>query len=105
VAYQQGVLVAKQLKADLQHKPRTPFVYFDKGQMATIGRRSAVLQVGALKLHGLLAWMAWLFVHVYYLIGFRNRLFVLMQWAWYYVSFSRGARLIVQKDWKSYGTK
>ena len=67
----------------------------------TIGRRRAVVETRFLRLSGLIAWLTWLFVHVYYLIGFKNRLFVLMQWAWSYATFRRGARLIVGKRWRS----
>ncbi|HXS16507.1 MAG TPA: NAD(P)/FAD-dependent oxidoreductase, partial [Polyangiaceae bacterium] len=102
VALQQGRFLGQLMKRDAQGKARTPFVYWDKGQMATIGRRRAVLESGGLRLSGLLAWWAWLLVHIYYLSGFRNRIFVLLSWAWSYLTFARGARLIVSKDWRSY---
>lgn len=102
VALQQGRYVARTILDELAGKPRRDFEYRDKGQMATIGRRRAILESGALKLHGLLAWFAWLVVHIYYLSGFRNRLLVLLQWSWSYVTFARGARLIVDKEWRSY---
>ncbi len=102
VATQQGTHAAKNILADLADKPRSKFQYLDKGQMATIGRRSAVLEVGSVKLSGTIAWYAWLLVHIYYLIGFRNKLFVLIQWAWHYLTYSRGSRLIVHKEWRSY---
>ena len=66
----------------------------DKGSMATIGRASAVAQIGSVKLGGLVAWVAWMLIHVLYLVGFRNRLAVLISWAWAYVRMQRGARLI-----------
>ena len=98
VAIQQGRHVAK----ILQHpEKRSPFRYMDKGMMATIGRKRAVVESAGLKWGGFFAWITWLVVHIYYLIGFRNRLFVLMQWAWAYLTFRRGARLIVNKDWRS----
>lgn len=107
VAMQAGRYVAKiirkEVKADHQGKPReprAPFTYTDKGQMATIGRKRAVLQFKGIKFGGFFAWVAWLFVHVFYLIGFKNRFFVLWQWAWSYLTFSRGARLITQKEWR-----
>ena len=100
VAMQQGRAVAANIKRDLQGKPRVPFHYNDKGQMATIGRRYAIVEVKAFKFSGFFAWLTWLFVHIYYLIGFKNRLFVLMQWSWSYFTFRRGARLIVQKQWQ-----
>ena len=62
--------------------------------LATIGRGAAVARIGRLKVRGVIAWLLWLFVHIFFLIGFRNRLVVMIQWAWYYVTFDRGARLI-----------
>jgi NADH:ubiquinone reductase (H+-translocating) len=105
VALQQGRYLARTLKDEKKGKPRKPFVYWDKGQMATIGRRRAVLESGGVRLGGFIAWWAWLLVHIYYLSGFRNRVFVLLSWAWSYLTFARGARLIVNKDWRSYGGK
>ncbi len=102
VAMQAGRHVGRCVLNDLSGKERKDFKYVDKGQMATIGRTKAVLQVGRFKATGYLAWLSWLFVHVYYLIGFKNRLFVLFQWAWSYISYSRGARLILHKEWRSY---
>jgi len=102
VALQQGRYLAKQLRRELRGEPREPFRYRDKGQMATIGRRRAILEMGRLRLGGLPAWLAWLAVHVYYLVGFKNRLFVVLQWAWAWFSFRRGARLIVEKTWRFY---
>ncbi|HSC89411.1 MAG TPA: NAD(P)/FAD-dependent oxidoreductase [Polyangiaceae bacterium] len=102
VALQQGIFVADTILADQRNRPRVAFRYWDKGQMATIGRRRAVLSSGKLELSGVMAWFAWLLVHIYYLTGFKNRLFVLMQWAYSYLTFARGARLIVQKEWRSY---
>jgi NADH dehydrogenase len=84
----------RNLLADLRGTPRTPFRYRDKGSMATIGRRAAVLESGRLRLTGWIAWSAWLFIHILFLIGFRNRVSVFLQWAWSYVTFQRGARLI-----------
>ncbi len=102
VALQQGRYAASTILADLRGQPLEPFVYLDKGQMATIGRSRAVVQTGALRLGGLLAWIAWLVIHIYYLSGFKNRVFVLIQWAYSYLTFARGARLIVDKHWQSY---
>ncbi|MGE0527450.1 MAG: NAD(P)/FAD-dependent oxidoreductase [Bdellovibrionales bacterium] len=101
VAMQQGRFVARQIGRDLSGKPREDFRYRDKGQMATIGRRSAVVEFGRLRFGGLIAWYLWLFVHVYYLIGFRNRILVLWQWFYSYVTYRRGARLITHPDWRS----
>ncbi len=96
-AMQMGDHVAKMISADLAAKPRPAFRYFDKGDMATIGRMSAVAKVEwPFKAHmsGFPAWFTWLTVHIFFLIGFRNRLSVLMSWAWTYFTFTRGARLI-----------
>ncbi|MBN8539378.1 MAG: NAD(P)/FAD-dependent oxidoreductase [Deltaproteobacteria bacterium] len=97
VAMQQGRYAAKLILEKINLKPSqapAPFHYFDKGQMATIGRRRAVVQAGRLRFSGYLAWLTWLFIHIYYLIGFKNRFFVFYQWAWAYLTFRRGARLI-----------
>ncbi len=102
VAMQQGNHVALTITNEMLGRPRTPFVYNDQGKMATIGHARAVVQMGGLKLTGRVAWWFWLLVHIYRLNGFRNRISVLLHWAWSYVSFSRGARLIVGKEWRSY---
>jgi NADH:quinone reductase (non-electrogenic) len=94
VAMQQGRFVARQIARSLQAAPRQRFRYFDKGSMATIGRSRAVAQVGKLQLSGFLAWLAWLTVHIFYLIDFRNRVVVLLDWAWAYFAYRRGSRLI-----------
>lgn len=103
VALQQGRAVAALILAEMKGESRKPFRYFDKGQMATIGRSRAVLEAGGFRLSGFLAWLSWLLVHIYYLSGFKNRLLVLIQWAWSYVTFARGARLIVEPSWRLYG--
>jgi NADH dehydrogenase len=95
VAMQEGTAVAKNIRCDLQGKSRRDFSYLDKGTLATIGRAAAVGQFpGGLHISGYFAWLAWLFVHIFFLIGFRNRILVLIQWAWSYITFERGARLI-----------
>jgi NADH dehydrogenase len=94
VAMQQGRAVAKTIARDLQNAPRKDFHYVDKGSLATIGRAAAVAQFRKLHVSGYFAWLAWLFVHIFFLIGFRNRLIVLIQWAWSYITYERGARLI-----------
>lgn len=94
VAMQQGRFLAKTIARDLKHLPRRNFHYFDKGSLATIGRAAAVAQISKLHISGYFAWLAWLFIHIFFLIGFRNRLIVLIQWAWSYVTYERGARLI-----------
>lgn len=101
VAMQMGVCAARNIIKDFEQRPREKYQYKDKGMMATIGRRMAVLQVGNIKFSGFFAWAAWLFVHIYYLIGFKNRLFVFIQWAWSYFTFRRGARLILDKEWRT----
>ena len=96
-AMQMGDHVAKNIAADLAGKPRPAFRYFDKGDMATIGRMAAVAKVEwPFKAHlsGFSAWFTWVTVHIFFLIGFRNRLAVLASWVWTYFTFSRGARLI-----------
>lgn len=102
VAMQEGRFVAELILREIEGHTRNEFHYRDKGQMATIGRRRAVAQTTSFHLHGVLAWYVWLFVHVYYLIGFRSKLFVLMQWFWSYLTYRRGARLIENKEWRSY---
>lgn len=94
VALQQGRFVAKLILGEVRQKPRKNFRYLDKGQMATVGRKQAVLEFGRIRMFGVFAWLAWLLVHVYYLIGFKNRLFVIWEWAYAYFTFKRGARLI-----------
>lgn len=94
VAIQQGEWVAKTIAHDLEHQPRRAFRYHNKGSLATIGRAAAVADFGRFRLSGYFAWLAWLFVHIMYLIGFRNRLLVMIQWAWSYLTYDRGARLI-----------
>lgn len=94
VAMQQARFVARQIQRSLSGEPRERFRYVDKGTMATIGRSRAVAVVGKLELSGFVAWLAWLGLHIFYLIGFRNRLVVLVDWAWAYFGYRRGSRLI-----------
>lgn len=94
VAIQQGRNVAANILRDIEGKPRVPFRYVDKGMMATIGRSRAVAQTGRLRISGLLAWFAWIVVHLWFLVGFRNRLLVFYNWAYNYLTYKRGARLI-----------
>ena len=84
----------------LQGQPTVPFRYRDKGSLATIGRAAGVGQIGGLKVSGFLAWWLWWCVHIAYLIGYRNRLVVMMGWAFQYFAFSRGARLITGAAWE-----
>ncbi len=97
MAIQQGRHVAAQILRDLKRRPREVFEYRDKGQMATIGRARAVTETKRLSMAGLMAWFAWLFIHILYLIGFRNRVTVIFDWIWQYVTFGRGSRLITAR--------
>jgi NADH dehydrogenase len=94
VAMQQGRWVAREIAADLAGNPRLPFRYVDKGSLATIGRAAAVAQFGKFHISGFLAWLSWLFIHIFFLVGFRNRIIVMIQWAWSYFTYDRSARLI-----------
>ena len=94
VAMQGGAHVARCIWADIHEKPRKPFRYFDKGNMATIGRAAAVAEIFGAHISGFIAWLIWVFIHIMYLIGFRNRLLVMVQWAWAYLTYQRGVRLI-----------
>ena len=103
VAMQQARYVAKLIKWELESvgsPPRTAFKYFDKGSMATIGRSRAIAEARGIKMHGFIAWLAWLLIHIFYLIGFRNRVSVLWNWTWSYISYKRGARLITSTGWQ-----
>jgi NADH dehydrogenase len=94
VAIQMGEYAARAIRDDLAGRPRRPFRYWDKGQLAVIGRGQAVADIWRLHFGGFVAWLAWIFVHIFFLIGFRNRVMVLLEWAWSYLTYSRGARLI-----------
>src|SRR5438874_3873509 len=98
VAIQEGTATAKNIQRDLASKPRQNFHYVDKGSLATIGRAAAVADFGKFHISGFIAWLSWLFIHIFFLIGFRNRLIVLIQWAWSYFTYERGARLITGDD-------
>src|SRR5438445_5332216 len=98
---QQGRYVAREIMGlvEIGEGPSEPVRYFDKGTMATIGRNAGVAQLrGGITFTGLLGWLAWIFVHVYYLIGFRNRLIAMATWAWNYLRFDRPIRLILVTD-------
>jgi NADH dehydrogenase len=97
-AKQMGRHVANAIRAQLHNKPTPAFRYRDYGNLATIGRMAAIVHFGKLKLSGVLAWWFWLAAHVFFLIGFRNRLVVLLNWAWAYWSYQRGARIILGRD-------
>jgi NADH dehydrogenase len=93
-AIQEARHAAANIVRTIRSQPRLPFCYHNKGSLATIGRNSAVAQMGRLQLSGISAWLAWLLIHVMFLIGFRNRFIVIFQWAWSFLSYDRGARLI-----------
>ncbi len=95
-AMQAGTHAGKNIARQLEAKPPTDFWYFDKGSLATIGRHRGIGDLGFAKVTGFVAWFAWAFIHLFFLIGFRNRVLVFFQWAWAYFSFARGARLISQ---------
>jgi NADH dehydrogenase len=94
VAKQQGKYIARLLIARAKGKSSRPFRYRNFGSLATIGRKRAVAQIGRLKLSGFAAWLVWSVAHIYFLIGFRNRVVVALNWAWNYLTFQRGTRLI-----------
>ena len=96
VAMQQGRYAAKAMRARLQGRTQPPFRYRDKGNLATIGRAAAVADIKSVKLSGFLAWVTWLVVHLFYLIGFQNRLLVLIRWSIGFATRGRGARLITR---------
>ena len=97
VAMQQGSYIAKIINGELEHKDRYKFKYIDKGNIATIGKAKAVAEIKGFKLYGLIAWLIWSLIHIFYLIGFRNRIRVMLEWIWYYITNKRGTRLIVGK--------
>ncbi len=97
-AMQMGSLAARNVRRDLRNEPRVSFRYRNKGDLATIGRYKAIADFGKFHVTGRLAWWFWLFVHIMYLVGFRNRLSVLLQWAYAYFTYQRGVRLITQES-------
>ena len=97
-AKQMGSHVAATLKARLKGQPSTPFVYADYGNLATIGRMAAVVDLRGLQFSGMLAWWFWLAAHIFFLIGFHNRVSVLINWGWAYWTYQRSARIVVGRD-------
>ena len=97
-AMQEGRHAARNIRRAIAGRPTLPFRYVDKGTLATIGRAAAVADIRGWKISGFPAWIAWLGIHIFFLIGFRNRILVLIEWAWAYVSWQRGARLITRAD-------
>jgi NADH dehydrogenase len=100
VALQQGKYLGNLIKNDLKGKPHKDFEYVDKGTMATIGRAKAVADIRGFKFSGFFAWLLWGLIHIFFLIGFRNRFRVFAEWVWYYITFKRGVRLIAKKEEK-----
>jgi NADH dehydrogenase len=98
VAMQQGRFVARTIRRELAGRSRERFVYRNKGMMATIGRSRAVVEAGRVKFHGFFAWLVWLAVHLWFLVGFKNQVSVLLNWIWQYAVYRRGARLITRPD-------
>lgn len=96
VAMQEGRYVAKFILNNLKGKSTAPFKYFDKGNMATIGRKDAIAEYRSFKMTGFLGWLAWLFVHLYYQVGFKNKVSILITWIWSYFTFNAGARVILE---------
>jgi NADH dehydrogenase len=96
VAMQQGTHLGKNFRRLLRNEPLKPFKYRDKGTMATIGRMRAVADLPFAHFAGFAAWLSWMAVHLFYLVGFRNKLFVLVDWTWNYFTYERGARLIIK---------
>ena len=93
-AMQMGRHAARMIESDMEGRPRRRFKYSDKGSLATIGRARGVADIRGLRFSGFVAWISWLTIHIFYLIGFRNRVFVIFGWAWHYLTFKRGARII-----------
>jgi NADH:ubiquinone reductase (H+-translocating) len=100
-AIQTGIRAAENIIADIHGKERKPFHYFDKGQMATIGKRKAILEVKNFRMAGYPAWLAWAFIHIMYLVGFASRVSVFIKWIWSYLFSERGSRLILTESWRS----
>ncbi len=98
VAIQQGKFIAKQIARVSENKPLTNFKYLDKGSMATIGRNKAVVQVRGIKIAGPIAWLAWLWLHLFYLLGGRNKIGTMADWTWNYLTFDRGNRHIMDSN-------
>jgi NADH:ubiquinone reductase (H+-translocating) len=99
-AIQAGRYAAKKILASIRGKTIGDFKYFDKGLMATIGKNRAIVEAGRFRMTGFLAWSAWFFIHILYLVGFKNRVAVMVQWTWSYLFSKRGARLITEKEWR-----
>jgi NADH dehydrogenase len=101
VALQQGKYVGGLIKNDVQDRKGRAFKYVDKGSMATIGRAKAVADIKGFRFSGIIAWLLWSLIHIFFLIGFRNRLRVFMEWVWHYLTFKRGVRIISERSVKA----
>jgi NADH dehydrogenase len=102
VAIQQGKWAGRNILAETRGLARRPFIFNNLGSMATIGRANAVVQMPFIHFTGFFAWIAWLFIHILFLIGFKNRLVVFIQWAWSFITNNRGARLITEREWREF---
>ena len=100
VAIQQATLLAKNLKNKIENKALTPFKYFNKGSMATIGRNKAVVDIGFFKTQGVFAWLIWMFVHLMSIFGGHNKVLVLMNWVWSYFTFNKSSRIILHRNFR-----
>jgi len=98
VAKQEGMYLARLIKARGARREHPPFRYRNPGALATIGRKSAIVEMGRFRISGFIGWLLWSLAHIYFLIGFRNRLVVAMNWLWNYLTFQRGTRLITGAD-------
>jgi NADH dehydrogenase len=101
VAMQEGRYAANLIVKRLRNEKTKPFRYFDKGSLATIGRNQAVADIGPFRFSGVLAWLAWLFIHLLYIVEFENRLLIALHWAYDYFTYNRGARLITGEQHRS----
>lgn len=96
VAMQEGIYIAKAILSRINNKELKPFKYANRGQMATIGRNKAIAEMGKVRLSGSIAWISWIFIHIYYLTGFKNKIVVMFQWAWSYFTYRKGSRIILK---------
>jgi NADH dehydrogenase len=96
VAIQQATLLAKNLEHVVTGKTIIPFNYQDQGSMATVGRNLALVEIGKIKLKGFIAWLVWMLVHLMSIIGIKNRLFILINWVWQYITYDQSLRLIIK---------
>lgn len=102
VAIKQGEAIARNILREINGEPREPFNYSHLGTMATIGRSRAIVDFGLMKFNGLLAWLLWLFVHIYFITGFNNRIFIFLKWCIAYMTNKKGARIILRNSWRFY---